>query len=58
MEPRSAAAVGRDFPYTAKTLCYIEAAKDGTVPHGGDTGPYERVRSGESQLFAVWPGSW
>jgi hypothetical protein len=58
MEPRSAAAVGRDFPYTAKTLCYIEVAKDGTVSHGVDTGTYERARSGESQLFAVWPGSW
>lgn len=31
MEPRSAAAVGRGFPYTAKTLCYIKVAKDGTV---------------------------
>jgi hypothetical protein len=58
MEPRSAAAVGRGFPYTAKTLCYIEVAKDGTVSHGVDAGTYERARSGESRLFAVWPGSW
>ncbi|MFJ2213161.1 hypothetical protein ACIQVO_26480 [Streptomyces sp. NPDC101062] len=59
MEPRSAAAVGRDFPYTAKTLCYIEVAKDGTVSsHGVDANTYERARRGESRLFAVWPGSW
>lgn len=58
MEPRSAAAVGRDFPYTAKTLCYIEVTKEGTVSHGVDAGTYERARSGESRLFAVWLGSW
>lgn len=56
MEPRSAAALGREFPYTRKTLCYIEIAKDGAVSHGTDAGTYQRARDGESRLFAVWPG--
>ena len=58
MQPRSAAAVGRDFPYTASTVCYIEVSGDGAVSHGADAGTYARVRSGESRLFAVWPGEW
>ncbi|MFE7559039.1 hypothetical protein [Kitasatospora sp. NPDC057500] len=58
MEPRSAGALGADFPYTQRTLCYIEVAKDGAVSHGTDAGTYERARTGESRLFAVWPGEW
>lgn len=58
MEPRSAGALGRDFPYNLKTVCYIEVFEDGTVSHGRDTGTYERARSGKSRLFAVWPGEW
>ncbi|MFI6814482.1 hypothetical protein ACIBG7_18875 [Nonomuraea sp. NPDC050328] len=58
MEPRSAGALGRGFPYTLKTLCYIEVFEDGTVSHGRDTGTYERARSGKSRLLAVWPGEW
>ncbi|MGW4379320.1 hypothetical protein [Kitasatospora sp. NPDC004531] len=34
MQPRSAAAAGRDFPYTSRTTCYIEISEDGTVSHG------------------------
>lgn len=58
MQPRSAAAAGKDFPYTSSTTCYIEVAEDGTVSHGTDAGTHERVRSGKSRLFAVWPGEW
>ncbi|WP_406285010.1 hypothetical protein [Embleya sp. NBC_00896] len=58
MEPRSAAAMGQEFPYTRKTLCYIEISENGTVTHGTDAGTYERARSGKSRLFAVWPGEW
>src|SRR4051812_5595208 len=58
MEPRSAAALGKEFPYTLGTLCYIEIAEDGTVSHCTDAGTYERARSGKSRLFAVWPGEW
>lgn len=28
------------------------------MSHGVGAGTYERVHSGESRLFAVWPGSW
>jgi hypothetical protein len=58
MEPRSAAASGRDFPYRSPTTCYIEVHQDGKVTQGADRAAYERARSGESRLFAVWPGQW
>ncbi|MFF7729415.1 hypothetical protein [Streptomyces sp. NPDC008001] len=58
MEPRSAAATGKDFPYTARTTCYIEVHDDGTVTHGNDRAAYERAVAGKSRLFAVWPGEW
>ncbi|MFE1319661.1 hypothetical protein [Kitasatospora phosalacinea] len=58
MQPRSAAAAGRDFPYTSRTTCYIEISEGGTVSHGIDSGTYERARSGKSSLYAVWPGEW
>jgi hypothetical protein len=50
--------MGKDFPYTQSTLCYIEIAEDGTVTHGTDASTYKRARSGKSRLFAVWPGQW
>ncbi|MET9759563.1 hypothetical protein ABZ016_10965 [Streptomyces sp. NPDC006372] len=58
MEPRSAAAAGRDFPYTAGTTCYIEVHEDGRVTHGDSRAAYERAVAGRSRLFAVWPGQW
>ncbi|WP_405810841.1 hypothetical protein OG524_16600 [Streptomyces sp. NBC_01520] len=58
MEPSSAAAVGKDFPYTARTTCYIEVHADGAVTHGSDHAAYERAVAGVSRLFAVWPGEW
>lgn len=58
MEPRSAAAVGKDFPYTARTTCYIEVHKDGSVTHGGGRAAYDRALADQSRLFAVWPGEW
>ncbi|MFB7631061.1 hypothetical protein ACFC0M_08935 [Streptomyces sp. NPDC056149] len=58
MEPRSAAAAGRDFPYTSRTTCYIELHTDGRVTHGADRTTYERAVAGESKLYAVWPGQW
>ena len=58
MEPRSAAASGMDFPYRMPTTCYIEVHQDGKVTQGAGPHAYERARSGESRLFAVWPGQW
>lgn len=58
MEPRSASASGKDFPYASATTCYIEIRNDGSVTHGVDKGTYDRACSGESRLFAVWPGQW
>jgi hypothetical protein len=39
-------------------MCYIEVSNDGEVTHGTGRDTYQRVRSGESRLFAVWPGEW
>jgi len=58
MEPRSAAAAGKDFPYESPTTCYIEVRQDGSVTQGMGQGVYERAQSGESRIFAVWPGEW
>src|SRR5215472_17051124 len=58
MKPRSAAAEGKNFPYRLPTMCYIEVHQDGELTHGTDGGTYERALSGESRLFAVWPGQW
>ncbi|UQS25352.1 MULTISPECIES: hypothetical protein [Amycolatopsis] len=57
-EPRSAGAMGADFPYTLKTMCYIEVFADGSVHWGGDDNTYHRALTGTSRLFAVWPGEW
>jgi hypothetical protein len=56
--PRSAAALGKEFPYTLSTLCYMEVTENGTVTWGTDAGTVERVRSGRCRLYAVWPGEW
>ncbi len=58
---RSAKAV-EHFPYKSKLLCYIEVMSNGTVKdvsysqHKREA--LENVKSGESRLFAVWPGQW
>lgn len=57
-EPRSAGAIGTDFPYQLQTMSYIEITNDGTVSSGTDSGTYQRLRTGKSRLFAVWPGQW
>jgi hypothetical protein len=57
-EPRSAGALGKDFPYLLSTMCYIEVKDDGAVRWGKDGGTYERARAGTSRLYAVWPGEW
>lgn len=55
------------FPYTNKKLCYIEVGKDGSVldiPHKNKSDrsyvseSYRRALSGESAIYAVWPGDW
>jgi hypothetical protein len=57
-EPRSAGALGADFPYTLETMCYLEVSTDGSVRWGTDAGAYERARVGDVRLYAVWPGKW
>jgi hypothetical protein len=57
-EPRSAAALGREFPYRLQTMCYVEVLSDGTVYWGGGRESYQRAVAGKSRLFAVWPGEW
>jgi hypothetical protein len=57
-EPRSAGALGADFPYTLETMCYLEVSTDGTVHWGTDASTYERALAGDVRLYAVWPGNW
>ena len=57
-EPRSAGALGADFPYTLATLCYIQVGRDGSVGWGNDADAHERALAGDIQLYAVWPGNW
>ncbi len=57
-KPRSAGELGDEFPYSLPTMCYIEVSSDGTVSWGTEPETYERVESGESRLYAVWPGKW
>ncbi len=56
--PRSARAIGSEFPYRLGTMCYIEVTADGSVSQGVDAAAYQRALSGQSRLFAVWPGSY
>jgi hypothetical protein len=58
LEPRSAKASGRDFPYKYSTTCYIEVWANGTVAQGAGAEAYERAKAGTSRLFAVWPGQY
>lgn len=58
MQPRSAKASGKDFPYNSKTVCFIEVGKAGKVTQGADLDAYRRAVAGESTLYAVWPGNW
>jgi hypothetical protein len=55
---RSASGVKAGFPYTLRSICYIEIAKNGAVTAGADAQTYERAQAGESTLYAVWPGEW
>lgn len=55
-KPRSAGELGDEFPYSLPAMCYIEVSSDGTVSWGTEPETYERVESGESCLYAVWPG--
>jgi hypothetical protein len=57
-EPRSAGAMGAEFPYRLGTMCYIEVGTDGTVSQGADEAAYRRALTGQSRLFAVWPGNY
>jgi hypothetical protein len=57
-EPRSAGALGTEFPYALGTMCYIEVSSDASVRWGSDAGTYERALAGDVRLYAVWPGKW
>ncbi|MFC0526109.1 hypothetical protein [Phytohabitans kaempferiae] len=57
-EPRSAGAMGTEFPYELGTMCYIEVAAGGAVSQGADRAACQRALAGQSRLFAVWPGNY
>lgn len=50
------ASTSENFPYELATVCYLEIASDGSVTSPPEEGVATRVRSGESRLYAVWPG--
>lgn len=57
-QPRSAGAMGTEFPYKLRTMCYIEVSKDGSVSWGDGADAYHRAVRGKSSLYAVWPGEY
>ena len=51
------------FPYTMKTICYIEVDNSGGVSQIGHNKTdmltaYEKAMQGDTALYAVWPGQW
>lgn len=51
------------FPYGATTVCCFEVWGDGRIQQVERTKSsmcesYERVKSGETKMYAVWPGQW
>lgn len=51
------------FPYTCKTMCYIEVFNDGTVQQmrvnlNDALDTRNRLRNNESRLYCAWPGQW
>lgn len=53
----------KEFPYTLKTLCYIEVFSDGSVkqvsPKISEVEPaYNNLINNKSTLYAVWPGNY
>ncbi|MDR3217238.1 MAG: hypothetical protein LBT55_07550 [Clostridiaceae bacterium] len=52
-----------NFPYGARTLCYIEIGMDGKVEQVGSdfasvSAAYNNVINKQSRLYAVWPGQY
>lgn len=45
-----------NFPYEQATVCYLEVDGHGVVTSPPEPHVSDRVRSGESRLYAVWPG--
>jgi hypothetical protein len=51
------------FPFTARTICYIEVSKDGSVQQipcnkSAIKEACLRVRAEQTTLYAVWPGQY
>jgi hypothetical protein len=50
------ASESENFPFELATVCYIEVGADGGVTSPPEEHVQDRVRRGESRLYAVWPG--
>lgn len=50
------------FPYSSKTVCYIEVFPNGDIHQLVESkdkiNAYFNAKSGESRILAVWPGHW
>lgn len=60
---RKSSEVEYGFPYGSKIVCYIEHTSDNRIVHIQNYAQqkrdvYFRVKSGESKLYAVWPGQY
>lgn len=52
-----------NFPYSLTTICYILVDDSGKVESVNNSieskqDAYNKVKSGEATLYAVWPGQW
>ena len=52
-----------NFPYSSKLVCYIEVNSSGVVKQiqcseSEMEQAYNRVKQGETQMYAVWPGEY
>ena len=52
-----------EFPYTSKSVCFIEQTPDGKISQvpnyvSDKRAVYYRVKYEGSKLFAAWPGNW
>jgi len=52
------ASLSDNFPYRDPTVCFLEVDRMGRVTSPPDQDSPARVRAGQSQLYAVWPGKY
>jgi hypothetical protein len=54
----ASASLSDNFPYRDPTVCFLEVDQTGRVTSPPEPNVSARVRAGQSQLYAVWPGKY